>query len=1437
MRSLRHARMSALAVALAAGLVLPPAAWSAPNPSPDQTGAEAVARAELAEELGLEVDDPGLARAAEAAEQGETPAGDLSALTATSTGEKAAEPADVFTEESETGVWLVTLESDPLATYDGDVRGLAATAVGATGEAQLDVTSEASEAYLDHLEGEHERVLAEMAEELGHDIEVTQTYHHAVNGMAVRATAEEAAALSVLPAVAHVEPEQVWELETDVSNELLGTPAIWGGATGTELATRGEGVVTGMIDSGVNPEHPSFAATDGDGWTHTNPLGEGVYLGVCASGAPRPEDICNDKLIGAYDFTGTGAVDTNGHGSHVGSTMAGNAHDAVFTVGSTEFTRGVSGVAPRANVVSFKVCSPGCPSSYTVAAVDRAIADGVDVLNYSISGPDDPWDNTVDLAFLAAYDAGIYIAASAGNTGPGVGTVTKTAPWNATVAATNSPRLIAQALSVTGPAPVPAELEQLAAVPGSGPGVTAPIAAPLKESSGNVRGCTAFPAGTFAGSFALIERGDCDFAVKVRNAAAAGALGVVVTNQVPGPPVVMGALEATTIPAVMTSDVDGAPLRDFVRANPDAEVLLDSAAVLTETPAWAGMVSDFSGRGPSDFDLLNPTFAAPGRNILAATAASDGEPVQYEFMQGTSMSSPHGAGSGALLRGLHPDWTPAMIRSALASTADPEGMLKHDGVTPADAFDVGSGFLDLEAAGRVGLVLDETTTNFLAADPATGGEPRTLNLPAVADNACPDTCTFERTVTNVAEVATAYTVSTDGAPGLAVGVEPAAFTIEPGGTQVLTVTVDVSADTRGEWLMGSIALSTEGTHLGGAAVADVRYPVAVLPANPTMELAPTSIALTLGVDEQESRPVTVRNTGTATLSWAVSEDGEDCALPAWASADPTSGTVPVGESGQVVVGIDTSSMPGGTYEATLCLTSDDPDRPLAEVPVTLTVVEIPVVDVSRDEIEVTVPANRTTTETLEVTNTGYGVLDWTLDDPEAGPSQDRVEMLRKGVLLTATSTSPRQALAFDPVDGTLLDADFIPSTGSSGTPQSVLAMPDESGFLVSNQTSNVIRKFDLDGNDLGVFAPRGGADVSILQNMRGMTWSPDGTLVVTAASGGNANSLVEFDQEGSYLGTYVEPGLDGLDGPWSALFRDDDLLVSANGSSTIHSYSVDGSSANAPFSTAAAWPVQLAETEEGSVLSAVWTTRTGALPVGVHEFSADGELLWSGAVPRATNYGGVQPLENGNLLITTGQGVYEVSRDGAIEQEWAGPRTRMIHEARMPDLRACQTPDEVPWLSVAPSSGSQARQETTTVEVTLDPTGLVEGSYTAQLCVSSNDDARPYVPVDVTMTVETPACDTTVRGRVNGGLTVTEAVCVQPGATISGGVTVQPGGILLMDGARVNGDLVSTDADWVEVTGSTVTGDVTITGTVRRLVFEGNVVRGSTRIEDNPATG
>ena len=857
--------------------------------------------------------------------------------------------ADELLPESASGVYLVRLEEAPLATYQGGTDALAATSPEATGEARLDTDSADSRAYLDHLAEVQEEAGLEIEELLGRDVEVTDTYTHALNGIALELSAEEATALVGQPGIAAVEPDQQWELDTDVSNEIINSPAIWAGETGSEIGTKGEGVIVGMLDTGVNADHPSFAATDGEGYTHTNPYGSGTYVGVCAPDATAHEDICNDKLIGAYNFTGTRtATDDNGHGSHTGSTMAGNAHTAVFPVGADTYELPVSGVAPRANVISYKVCSILCSSIASVAAVEQAIIDGTDVLNYSISGPDNPWGNSVDLAFLSAYESGIFVAASAGNDGPGAGTVAKTAPWNAAVAATNSPRLIAHDVSITGPTPVPEEVTGLAGVPGTGPGITTPVSGELREASvvdpDNGRGCEDFPAGVFDGTLALVERGDCNFSVKVDNAQDAGATAVIMVNQFPGPPVVMGALESTDIPSVMVANGEGTALREFVVAHPGATVTLDSATVLTMTDEWSTIVTDFSSRGPSEFDLLAPTFAAPGRNILAATMASGDEAVRYEFMQGTSMSSPHGAGAGALLRALHPDWSPAEIRSALASTAVAEGMLKDDGVTPADPYDVGSGLIDLDAAGRIGLVLDESVEDFQAADPDLGGDPKTLNLPAFVDQNCLGTCSWTREVTNAADVATTYSTSVDAPEGVTMTVEPTSFTVEPGATQTITVTADVSSLVGGDALFGDVQLTTDGTHAGGAAVADVHYPVVLVKGEAEMVVEPTELSSLLGVDEQATHTITVTNEGGAPMEWSVGQDG-DCALPAWVLFDPASGSLAAGAEQEVTVTFDSSDMSGGQYAASLCLTSNDPHNPVVAVALALEVVEISVVAV------------------------------------------------------------------------------------------------------------------------------------------------------------------------------------------------------------------------------------------------------------------------------------------------------------------------------------------------------------------------------------------------------------------------------------------------------------------------------------------------------------
>ena len=1345
--------------------------------------------------------------------------------------------------KSASGLWIVQLEEPALASYRGGIAGLRATSPAATGRDRLAVDSRASQAYVEHLVDRQKDVARDLEAMLGRDVKVTARFQHALNGIVIRAAREEAQLLTDLPGVAAVYPDQKWKLDTDVSNEIIGSPAIWEGETGSDIGSRGEGVVVGMLDTGVNPGHPSFAAVDGDGYVHENPLGSGNYLGVCAPGAPRHQDICNDKLIGAWDFTGSNATDDNGHGSHTGSTMAGNKHEAVFTIGEDTLTRTISGVAPRANVISYKVCTLSCLSSWSVAAVNQAIIDGTDVLNYSISGPDNPWNNAVDAAFLAAYDAGIFVSASAGNDGPGAGTVAKTAPWNAAVAATNSPRLIAHDVSVLGDS-VPEDLVGLAGVPGTGPAVAAPVEAELREASvvdaDNIRGCEDFPAGAFQGAIALIERGDCNFSVKVDNADDAGAIGVIVSNQFVGPPVVMGALEGTDVPSVMLDNADGNRLREYVVANPGTTVRIDSSTVLTMHPEWERMVSDFSSRGPSDFDLLAPTFAAPGRNILAATMASGGETARYEFMQGTSMASPHGAGAGALLKGLHPQWSPAAIRSALASTADDQDLLKDDGETAADPFDVGSGLLDLDAAGRVGLVMDESTEDFIAADPDTGGDPRTLNLPAFVDQNCLEVCTFTREVTSVADTLATYTAEVAAPPGVGVTVEPATFTIEPGATRTITVTADASELVGGEHLFGDITLTTDASHAGGAEVADVHYPMVLVKAEAEMTVEPAELSTLLGVDERETQTVTVTNTGGAPMEWVVSEEGTDCALPEWASVEPTSGSLVPGASQEVAVTFDTTDMAGGAYEASVCLASNDPHTPVATVALTLEVVEIPVVEVDRGELGSTQPAGVVTTDTITVGNSGYGVLDWTLDDPEAGPSDERIQQLREGVLLAPNSASSnRGVMAFDAQDGTLLDPEFIPhhayADSSLYTPNQVLPNLDGTGFLVADQVRHVITEYDLDGNFQGFFAPGDGVpDFSIMQNIRGMAWSPDDTLLVTVATGPNADSIIELDRDGNYLGRYVEQESDGMDGPWFITFRDDDMLVSANGSRSLHSFSKDGSTVNPPFATNLNWPEQTSETEDGNVLVANWTGTSSTLPAGIHEYDAAGNHVGH-YLPPGNSFAGVHPLGNGNMLATTSTGVWEIDRTGAVrEQEQSGGRGRFISEVRMPDLLPCSTPDEVPWLEVEPAAGALGRGESGEVTISMDSTGLTAGQHTVQLCVSSDDPATPYVPVTVTLTVTDATCDTVVTGVRPTPLTVTSGLaCLAPGSRVEGAVTVRSGAGLWARDAYVGGPLSTSGATSVEVESTDVVGPLTVRSTTGPVRLDGNRVHAPVTVDGN----
>lgn len=781
---------------------------------------------------------------------------------------------------SETGRWIVQLSEPSVATYGGGIANLSATSPEASGASRLDMDSPAAVAYSDHLRARHNAFVDSAATELGREVALEHSYRAVLNAVVVEADRAEAARLSTMSDVAAVYPDELRELTTDVSHDLIESAAVWDGhSTHRGIGTRGEGVLVGVLDSGINPDHPSFAATDGSGYEHENPLGNGRYLGVCdPSNSRQPDEpICNDKLVGAwsFDYRSNSAIDSDGHGSHTAATAVGNIHEADVVIGDASFTRTVSGVAPRANLISYRVCLNNCPITAILAGIDQAVTDEVDVINFSIAGADNAWTDPVSLGFLEAANTGIFVAAAAGNNGPGASTAAHTGPWITSVAASTTNRVFAQTLDVTS-SDAPDSLHDVAAVPsGDGPSLSETIETPIRDADqvdpGNGTGCAAFPGGSFDSSVALIERGGCEFSVKVSNATSAGANAVVIFSDSGGPPTTMGGLQTTTVPAVMIGRGAGLDLQEYLIESGNAEVRLNPETSILVDEEWADTIAGFSSRGPSQHDLIAPTVAAPGVNILAADAGDAGA---YMVQQGTSMASPHVAGAGALLAALHPDWTPMQIRSALATSADPGAMRSGDGA--ATAFDQGSGRIDLQAAGRTGLALDETYANMRAANPAPGfdGAPRALNVPALVDYECGSACTWSRTLTNVADTTATYTATSADDGGVPVQVEPTSITLAPGESATVEITAHLGALPAGEWAQGAVTWSTDAVHASGAPIADARFPIVAMSTAAQIEVDPTEITSEQEAGEVTEHTVTIGNAGGQDLEWNVVEDAQ-----------------------------------------------------------------------------------------------------------------------------------------------------------------------------------------------------------------------------------------------------------------------------------------------------------------------------------------------------------------------------------------------------------------------------------------------------------------------------------------------------------------------------------------------------------------------------------
>jgi subtilisin family serine protease len=785
---------------------------------------------------------------------------------------------------------IVLFDEPALAAYRGGVRGLAAPVRRAG--ARLDSRSRAAQAYVDYLRSRQGARESDIGRALGRELKVGHRMQHAVNGIVVALTPAEAARVSRMRDVRLVEGYREYPLDTDTGPAHIGAPAVWTG-TAAGGAFQGEGMVAAILDSGINFGSPSFAAVDPvDGYAHVNPLGTGNYLGTCQVGAVD-EGRCNDKLIGGYDFVceapgftcgnpsyreEPGFGDTNSHGTHVASTVAGNRR----VVGISGAQAAISGVAPRAGIVAFDICytnlSTGqglCPNVSAVAAIDQIVIDGVaDVINYSIGGGAQPWGEAVSLAFLNVVEAGVFVAASAGNSGPAAATLGHVEPWvSSTAAARHGRESYAFLMQVTGPGTVPEPLTAIELATGTnGVAHTAPYAAttPLRASptiDAADDGCAGYPAGLFAGAIAVVRRGSCSFTIKTNAAAAAGAVAVVLANNVPD--VLLPSVPDTSVPAFGVNQAVGNALRDFGIANPTATGTIGYPAA--PLPNTADALAAFSSRGPAGtFSLIKPDVTAPGYAILAAVAgtAISGSENAVGLMNGTSMASPHQAGAAALVRQARPGWSVSEVKSALAMTAT-SAVFLEDEVTPANPFARGSGRIRVDQAVRAGLVLDETAANYSAANPATGGDPATLNLPSLADRNCDGVCTFTRTFRNVDGRTQMWAARLIGLPGR---VHPILARVPANGTVTFEVTIDSShLPNNGSWSFGSLQLTPSGIK-GGKAEPVLNLPAGVAVQPPVLVLPPV-VQASLAAGGQGSVTLPMSNTGGSTLAWSVDNVG------------------------------------------------------------------------------------------------------------------------------------------------------------------------------------------------------------------------------------------------------------------------------------------------------------------------------------------------------------------------------------------------------------------------------------------------------------------------------------------------------------------------------------------------------------------------------------
>lgn len=607
----------------------------------------------------------------------------------------------------------------------------------------------------------------------------------ALNGFAVALAEEQVEQLRADPRVALVEPNVVHELAAAPRAAALGSQQV------ISVARRGgAGVVIGVVDSGIWPESPSFADTPGLGREPAR------FRGGCDSGEDWATDVCNRKLVGAaWYVSGFGADrvraseslsprDVTGHGTHVASLAAGNARVSVpVGLGGP----GVfSGLAPQARVAAYKACwsapdpgDDGCATADLVAAIDRATADRVDVLNLSVTGSavvtssGQPF-NTVARALLGAAEADIVVVAAAGNHANRE-YAAHAGPWVTTVGALTGSTRQARVQLTSGLRVAGASLTRRATR--RAPIVLAAEARAAGAATKHARQCRdgALDAAVAHGAIVVCVRGGVGRIDKSAAVRRAGGIAMVLVNR-------RGADTVADLHAVPTVHLNSTAGRRLIRAlrhHSDAgEGNRRGAATARLDPvrsASAGQrAAAWSAPGDPAGPVVKPDLVAPGAGVLGASPPVTGR--RWSTLTGTSSAAAEVAGMAATVRARHRDWSAVSVRSALTTSTAPV----RGGDSPLR---VGSGRLHREAALRPGLVfrLDRRAYRaWLAGDLPT----RSLNTASILTSGHG---VITRRVTNVGTRAMYYSSAALGFAHHDVQVTPAALRLRPGQTGTFRV--------------------------------------------------------------------------------------------------------------------------------------------------------------------------------------------------------------------------------------------------------------------------------------------------------------------------------------------------------------------------------------------------------------------------------------------------------------------------------------------------------------------------------------------------------------------------------------------------------------------------------------------------------------------------